>query len=189
VVPGAGGLEHLKRRCEDEYPDSFDPLLSGALDTSARDACGNLIRGHEPQALFAGIVPAADILQVHYIDKTYTPQEFIDEYAKDLGWSKKTDLDPKSTRLSWEDYESIVRERFGEKDMRSVASTLFRYRVLYDEAKVMELLGQIAPFSAPSARRFWQLVQDRYCDEFVKTWEEILAKRPDVEMERSRCSA
>ncbi len=180
-------LRYLKQKCDAEYPDSFDPLLSGALDTSARDSCGNLIRGHEPQALFVGIAPAADIVRVHYIDKSFTPQEFIDQHGSDLGWSEKTELDPKSTRLSWEDYESIVRERFGEKDMQQVASTLFRYRVLYSEAKVMELLSQIAPFSGPSARRLWSMVQDRYCDEFVQMWEEISTVRPDIKMRKPVC--
>jgi len=178
-------LKWVKEKCTEDYPVSFNPILSGALDPSTHsNTCSGMISGTEPQALFIGIVPAKNVLAVHYMDDTYTPQEFIEKFRDNLGWSEQQIADPKSTRLTWEQYEAITLAKFGgRKDMKSIASTLFRYYLLYDENRVFDLLKQIAPFSQPSLEKFWGMIKNRYCDDFVALWKTLREKRPDLELD------
>ena len=76
------------------------------------------------------------------MDETYTPEQFIEKYRKDLGWGKHTEKDPKSTRLTLEDYADIVQEHHGGS-----------------LEKVLRMLRQMDPLSGPSAQKLWRLLQ------------------------------
>ena len=108
-------------------------------------------RGHEPQALLIGIVSADDILAVHYINKTYTPEEFIEEYRKNLPFSKRTKLDPKSTRLSLDDYLNLMVEEHGYTEEKIVRGLKY---IIERGDDVGERLRHMLPFSGPSLKKF-----------------------------------
>jgi len=176
--------EMFDRHCKAEYPNSFNPVLSGALSTNY-DNCASGVRGHEPQALFKGITKARDILAVHYYGEALTPQEFLKKFSKDVSYYeesyKSKGPDPKSTTLSLDEYLSIVTEHV-DKDPKDFFSIISRYWAIDGEDEALRLIKQLAPFSVASAKRFLKLLSEKYCDVLVETWERIRSKRPDLNL-------
>lgn len=146
-----------KPRCEENYSGSDDSLLSCSLDTAGKAS----FRGHEPQALLIGIVPAEDILSVHYFGK-YTPEEFIKEYQKDLPFTKRMKRDPKSTRLSLQDYLELMVEEHGWP-MEKLVEGLKRILKRSDSDMERQLKG-LLPFSGPSLRKFVKEFKREYIE-------------------------
>lgn len=177
--------EMFDRHCSEEYPNSFNPVLSGSISPNNK-SCGKGFRGLEPQALFKGIAKARDILAVHYFDKTYTPQEFIEEYRKDLSYYlesyKSKGPDPKSTTLTLEEYLNIVGERI-DKDPRDFFTIVAMHWALDGKEDALRLIKQLAPFSLASAERFLQLLSQEYCDILITEWNRVREKRPDLDLE------
>jgi hypothetical protein len=155
--------KELAARCDDLYPASFNPTLSCGLDAH-EESKGRLFRGVEPQALFLGMAPASDILAVYYMDKKYTPKEFMEAYKDDLAWgTPATKLNFKSTRLSLDQYlDGIIEIHDWHKMGKDrVVKTLIRMMEINPEDFLRELMG-IAPFSIAAAKRFTQLLKKEY---------------------------
>lgn len=159
--------EDLKARCGAEYPDSDRPVLSAALDPSAKKkGCAYEFRKTEPQALFVGIIPAKDILAVHYEGQSYNPKEFAEEFLSDrLHYEPHPKLDPKSTQLSWKDYEELILPHFNSMD--AFAHALFDEIERVDEQHALAELRRIIPFSRASEQKLLRLLRERYPRRFA----------------------
>ncbi len=144
-------------KCEESYPGSDDPLLSCSLDPKGRAP----FRGLEPQALLIGIVPAEDVLAVHYFGK-HTPDEFIEKYQKDLPGYRLTKRDPKSTRLSLQDYIGLMSEAHGYSTEKLIPGLR---RIIERGGDDMErAMKRMLPFSGPSLRKFVKEFKREYME-------------------------
>jgi hypothetical protein len=113
------------------------------------------------------MVPASDIVAVHYDEKRYTPDEFIQARRKDIAWEPSVrGHNLKSTTLTLDQYLAGIQDSWGYADaehrdnmVRSIAYRL----VLRPEEAVGELVRS-APFSIAAAERFVQLFKRQYAD-------------------------
>jgi len=174
-LAGETYVQKMLQSCETEYPDSFNPLLSGALSTDPKSLCGHSIRKGEPQALFVGIAPAKDILFLYDNKVKYTPLEFIErnkDYLDPAGLrSLVSPLDPKRV-LSWDEYSELALSIYPHlNSMESLAKAYFRSYLRGGDSEVYKDIKIMAPFSNASAKKFWNMIKSRYCDIFLQMWE------------------
>jgi hypothetical protein len=164
----------VKQECRDLFPNSFNPLLSCTLSGKA----GDLV-GVEPQALFIGIVPAADILKLRYLGKEYTPEQFIAALKSDLTHSQILSPDPKSTRLSFDQYFDFIHNQFGKDHYtkEQVADVLAQHVARDSDVRFRELMRQLVPFSGPSLDKFIREFNQRYSDKIKSERDRIAARR------------
>lgn len=167
-------LHGIKQDCTALFPDSFNSLLSCTLSAKARD-----LVGVEPQALFIGIVPAQDILKVHMLGKEYTPEQFIQAFQSELQHSQVLNPDPKSTRLSFNQYFDYIHQQYGKTHYteEQVIDSLVLHFVRDGEERFHELLQQLVPFSSPALDKFIREFTSRYRDKISAEQDRIATRR------------
>lgn len=170
-------LHGIKQKCTDLFPDSFNPLLSCTLSAKA----GDLV-GVEPQALLVGIVPAQDILKVYHVGKEYTPEQFIKAFQSDLQYSQVLTPDPKSTRLSFDQYLDYIHQQYGKANYteEQVTDSLTGHLVR-DPERFRGLLQQLVPFSGPAVDKFIREFNQRYRDKIKAARDKLAARRSQQE--------
>ena len=155
--------KELVKQCQDLYPGSFNPELSCSLDTSSKSK-GHLFRGVEPQALFIGMVPASNIVAVHYDEKRYTPDEFIQERKKDIAWEPSVrGHNLKSTTLTLDQYLAGIQDSWGAEHRPEMVRNI-AYRLVLRPEEAIDELVRSAPLSIAAAERFVQLFKQQYAD-------------------------
>jgi hypothetical protein len=167
-------LQSIKQECSDLFPGSFNPLLSCTLAAKA----GDLV-GVEPQALLVGIVPAQDILKVHMLGKEYTPEQFIKAFQSSLSHSQILKPDPKSTKLSFDQYLDFIHDQYGKAHYtkEQVIDSLILHLVVDNDRRFRELMQQLVPFSGPSLDKFIREFNQRYSDKIKSERDRIAARR------------
>lgn len=130
---------------KDRYPNSFRPYLSNTLS-----------QGHEPQALFVGIIRPNDIRRVMWKGKWYSREELLEmapeyyePYSRTPTKLKKMSFDPTDADISIEEFYNIVSSMFSYKDPDGVIKVInsWKSRGLEELQGKIESLGW-TPYAA-----------------------------------------